>query len=187
MNVTDLLWSVGLTYLVFYCSTALHEMGHWAVGRKTGTISEIQIGDGPLLFTWGIARFKLYPWGGHVLWEPSGDSKTIRAWQYMAVSGAGPLVNLLLFVTLGWLGYAEPDGQVRNALFAGAWLNLAYTLLNLRPLSGQDGAYVAMTAAYLMDKERPIRTVLQRSQGLLALMEWPIVLATLIPILYLKG
>ncbi len=109
-----------LTVLVFF-----HELGHYWAARRNGVrVEAFSIGFGPEIFGWKDShgtrwKFSLIPFGGYVQmfgdanaaslpdYEKNSkltaqeksqtlDSKTV--WQRIAVSGMGPLANIILAV-----------------------------------------------------------------------------------------
>jgi Zn-dependent protease len=125
----------GFVYLflwVFCCfaSILLHEFGHIWMGRQFGT-------DGYIV---------LYSFGG--LAVGSNDVRT--RWQRVAVSLAGPLIQLALFGALwGWLRSLSEEQiertppQVIRAVSILLWINLVWPLFNLLPVWPLDGGQVS--------------------------------------------
>ncbi len=97
--------------------TLIHELGHFLVAKAFGVpINEFAIGMGPSLFSWqGKSGTKygirLFPIGGFVSMEgETGTSENPKAfnninpWKKIAITVAGPLVNILFaFVVMFFL------------------------------------------------------------------------------------
>ncbi|MCA9566403.1 MAG: hypothetical protein KC656_01115 [Myxococcales bacterium] len=130
-------WMLGpqgiLAGLIFgagmFLSVVLHELGHAIAARAYGI---------------GTAHITLYPFGGVAALEREASS----AHQEMVIAGAGPAVNIALFVAFGllWgvLGW--------RFLMVYSAMNILMALYNLLP-------------AYPMDGGRILRAFLARRMG----------------------
>jgi Zn-dependent protease len=112
-----------------FLSILLHEMGHIMMGRLFGS-------DGHII---------LYSFGGLAV----PDRRLSKRWQRMAVSFAGPLIQLVLAALLvaGWHaaaagGYQAPQkvGVVYDFLLE---INIGWALLNLLPIWPLDGGRIS--------------------------------------------
>ncbi len=102
-----------ITALVISLLTFIHEFGHFFVARLFGVpILEFAIGMGPTLFSWTGKTgtkyaLRAFPIGGFVSMEgEEGTSENPKAynnlnpWKKIAVTVAGPLVNIVFAVLL---------------------------------------------------------------------------------------
>src|SRR5207247_1783866 len=105
----NLIWAI----IAFGIMIFGHELGHFLVAKRVGiTVQAFALGFGPKLV--GVTRgetlyaINLVPFGGYVKLagedlQEGGGPNTFRAksvWQRMAVLAAGPMMNLLLALTL---------------------------------------------------------------------------------------
>lgn len=134
-----LLW-VACTFV----SILLHEMGHVFMGRCFGS-------DGHII---------LYGFGGLAV----GSNNLRRSWQRIAVSIAGPGIQLglygLLFVLIRRLSTAEHPARVspvaHYALTWLMWINLFWPLLNLLPIWPLDGGMIAREVIGWFARDRAV-------------------------------
>jgi Zn-dependent protease len=114
-----------------FVSVLLHEMGHVAVGRIFGAHGHIV----------------LFSFGGLAI----GSSALTNRWQRIAVSLAGPGVQLLLwsgiwaFLNYGqeWVDFSAIPRTVRQTISLLWYINLYWALLNLLPIWPLDGGRIA--------------------------------------------
>lgn len=118
----------GFTYLFLwiacvFVSILIHELGHVFMGRVFGS-------DGHIV---------LYAFGGLAV----GSSALASRWQRIAVYLAGPFIQLLLVVPLGWAWYNADPATVSPLVFwvlaQALLINLFWPLLNLLPIWPLDG------------------------------------------------
>lgn len=106
--------TVLVTLFIFGVLIFIHELGHYIAARACGVgVREFAIGMGPKLISWkgkhNLFSLRALPIGGFVsmVGEAPGDEKTEAdvgkkglnekpLWQRIAVTAAGPLMNLLL-------------------------------------------------------------------------------------------
>ena len=109
-------------------AAALHEAGHWAVLRCCGG---------------RVRRLRITPFGAEL---EIADTTRLSYGAEMAVTLAGPAVNLVLAAALGALGGRWPAAYV----FAGTQLVLGlFNLLPARPLDG--GRFLWLLTARLTE------------------------------------
>ncbi|MDX2053178.1 MAG: site-2 protease family protein [Polyangiaceae bacterium] len=119
--------------LIIFASVVLHELGHALMARRFG----IQTVDVTLYPLGGIARM-------------SGEAKS--PWQDVAISVAGPAVNLLLFIGIAaiglQMGFISADipkslgATPQGLLLVGLTANLMLFLFNLLPFFPLDGGRI---------------------------------------------
>jgi len=78
----------------------MHELGHYWAALLTGlTVSEKGIGFGPVLFTFKGWKIRLIPVLAYVVVDEV-DKKVTDFWKTSFVSGAGPLMNIVIALVL---------------------------------------------------------------------------------------
>jgi regulator of sigma E protease len=143
-----LIWTILAFVLALSVIVAIHEYGHYIVGRWSGIHADVfSIGFGPVLFArtdkrgtqWQIAAL---PFGGYVKFagdsnaasgkdeaamaKAAGDPERLRAtmhgaplWARTATVAAGPVFNFILSI-LVFAFIAMNSGQARDPLTVGA-------------------------------------------------------------------
>ena len=118
-----------------FVSILLHEFGHVWMGRVFGSHGHIV----------------LYSFGGLAI----GSNDLANRWQRIAVSFAGPLIQLALWGVLrvslpwilpGWLHHDEPNAMTELGLATLLFLlqiNLFWPMLNLLPIWPLDGGQIS--------------------------------------------
>jgi stage IV sporulation protein FB len=125
---------LGIEYLLIwiacvFVSILVHEFGHVFAGRIFGRESAIV----------------LYTFGGLAI----GANNLPRRWQRILVCLAGPAAGLALFGLVFMIALFRPEIQSRLVWFALgrlAWINLAWSVLNLIPIWPLDGGQVSREA-----------------------------------------
>jgi stage IV sporulation protein FB len=118
-----------LWIICVFVSILLHELGHVVVGRLFGSRGHIV----------------LYSFGGLAI----GSKALASRWQRIAVSLAGPLVQLLLFGILRAIVFWDIEDilrgpePIRRAVGFLLEINLYWALLNLLPVWPLDGGQVS--------------------------------------------
>ena len=163
MDLTTLLpqfGSLAFTIAAFVVAlsiiVAVHEYGHYIVGRWTGIHAEVfSIGFGPVLWSradrrgtrWQIAAL---PFGGYVKFLGDADATSVKAgaevaaadrrrtmagaplWARSLTVAAGPVFNFL-FSILVFAGYIAWQGQAQETPVLGALHPMPGTPTELRP------------------------------------------------------
>jgi Zn-dependent protease len=137
------LLDLGLWVLCVFLSILLHEFGHILMGRQFGSHGHIV----------------LYSMGGLAI----GSSHVERRWQRIAVSAAGPGIQLLLWGAL-WLLFARPEAPVpleRGTplkLLVGMllYVNLWWALFNLLPVWPLDGGQICREVCVAFSRSRGV-------------------------------
>jgi Zn-dependent protease len=114
--------------LCIFFSILLHELGHVLTGKLFGA-------DGHIV---------LYSFGGLAI----GSNDVPHRWQRIAVSSAGPLIQLLLY---GLIELCDSQGWIPNtisrlqlfALDVLVFVNLIWALMNLLPVWPLDGGMIS--------------------------------------------
>jgi Zn-dependent protease len=153
LPLEDILWSLGFILTLFLCVT-LHEFGHALAARKY----DIQTRDITLLPIGGLARLEKMPENPrHELW----------------VALAGPLVNVVIFITLGLylyaVGYEWPEMEqfrIQASTFIPfvATANMVLAVFNMIPAFPMDGGRV-LRAVLSMQMDRAKATRIAGSIG----------------------
>lgn len=121
--------SIVYTLIIICVLVLVHEFGHFIVAKKSGVlVEEFSLGMGPRLlgWRWGETEYslRLLPIGGYVKMPgEDGECDDPRAfcnksvWARMAVTFAGPLMNLLvavLFFLVAFMYFGTPatDGLI---------------------------------------------------------------------------
>jgi len=108
-------WVVGATLaLALLMSVVAHELGHWVMAQVLGVPSQIH-------FRW---------WGGFLEPEESDD---VRPGGDLAITVAGPMMNLALFGLAWWV---IPWGMIASCL---ALMNAFMVIVSIPPAIGFDG------------------------------------------------
>jgi stage IV sporulation protein FB len=146
----------GAVYLLIwmvcvFVSVLLHEMGHIFMGRLFGS-------DGHIV---------LYSFGGLAVPYHHLESR----WQRIAVSFAGPLIQLVLAAALigagvwaGWKGY-EFSEKVEFVWWELLLINVAWPILNLFPIWPLDGGKISRELATWISPAQGVRASLLLSVG----------------------
>lgn len=151
--------SVLYTIIIICVLVLVHEFGHFIVAKKSGVlVDEFSLGMGPKLLGWQGAEtaysVRLLPIGGYVkMTGEDEDSDNPRAfcnksvWVRMAVTFAGPLMNLLIavvffLVAFMYFGTPATDGLIGTvaenspAAAAGLQSGDVITALDDSPVGG---------------------------------------------------
>jgi Zn-dependent protease len=164
-----LLWAVFIGWIM---SVVLHEFAHGLVAHWGGdytvrergglTLNPLQYVDPLMSIVLPVVVFLIggVPLPGGVTYVRH-DLLRSRAWS-AAVSAAGPVMNLLLFLGLilpfhprfGWIDAPRPTEASNAMLFMGcmAWLQMLSVLLNLIPIPPLDGFGIA--SAFMEERTR---------------------------------
>ena len=129
--------SLGVEYVamwvgVVFVSILAHELGHAMMGRQFGLHSKIE----------------LYSMGG--LTHLSGG-RSLRHWQDIAVSLAGPGTGLLIggIIWAALWTHGEPTSMHAGvALRMLLWVSVVWALANLLPIEPWDGGHVMASAVH---------------------------------------
>jgi len=128
-------WYLVLWVVCVFVSVLLHEFGHILVGRIFGSRGHIV----------------LYGFGGLAI----GSSNLANRWQRIAVSFAGPFVQLVLYLGLwgfewwlvkyghAWVRPGAPADVLLLGLVMLKWINLYWPILNLLPIWPLDGGRIS--------------------------------------------
>ena len=130
------LWGHLVLAGVLFVSVLLHELGHAFAARTFGITTQEVV---------------LFPLGGMTIMETA----TVRPFAELMIAAGGPLVNIVLALTLGvvaWVTQAQ-------LIWLAAALNVALGVLNLIP-------------AYPMDGGRVLRAVLAEAFGAARAQRW---------------
>lgn len=161
--------SVLYTIIIICVLVLVHEFGHFIVAKKSGVlVEEFSLGMGPKLLGWQGAEtaysVRLLPIGGYVkMTGEDEDSDNPRAfcnksvWVRMAVTFAGPLMNLLIavvffLVAFMYFGTPATDGLIGTvaenspAAAAGLQGGDVITALNDAPVDGWTDVTAYMAA-----------------------------------------
>lgn len=125
--------SIVYTLIILCVLVLVHEFGHFIVAKKSGVlVEEFSLGMGPQIYSWhkGETEYslRLFPIGGFVkMLGEDGESDNPRAfcnksvWARMAVTFAGPFMNLLIavvffLVAFMYFGTPADNGLVGSVL-----------------------------------------------------------------------
>lgn len=120
--------SVLYTIIIICVLVLVHEFGHFIVAKKSGVlVEEFSLGMGPKLFGWQgeetAYSIRMLPIGGFVkMTGEDEDSDNPRAfcnksvWVRMAVTFAGPLMNLLIAVVFFLVAFMYFGTPATNGL-----------------------------------------------------------------------
>ena len=144
----------GLQFLIIwiasvFISILLHELGHIWMGRLFGSRGEIV----------------LYSFGGLAI----GSKQLRKRWQRIAVSAAGPGIQLLLWGALVGIVYLTPlpkNVYVVELYDMLIWINLYWAIFNLIPIWPLDGGQISREIWEGISKRRGTKIALQLSIAL---------------------
>jgi Zn-dependent protease len=131
--------------LCCFVSILLHELGHVWMGQAFGSRGHIV----------------LYSFGGLAI----GSNDQARRWQRIAVSFAGPGIQLLLWAVLkGAVGYSWSPFRVSaswpplllDGLGMMLFINFAWAMLNLLPVWPLDGGMIAREVCEAASRSRGV-------------------------------
>jgi Zn-dependent protease len=130
-------WGAGLGMaLLLFVSVLLHELGHSLVARMQG----IRVNSITLFLFGGIASI---------------DKESKTPGQAFQVAIAGPIVSLLMFITLAIVHQVVPLPALAAVMIAAiAQINLVLTLFNLIPGLPLDGGQVLKAAVWKITGSR---------------------------------
>jgi stage IV sporulation protein FB len=122
---------------VVFVSIMAHELGHALMGRAFGMESQIE----------------LFSMGGLTRWT---SYRSLRHWQDIAISLAGPLTGL----TIGGIVYGlvqlkgEPASFYQRVIvYDLVWVNLGWGVLNLLPIEPLDGGHTLASVIHWMRRD----------------------------------
>lgn len=173
-GIGSLAFTIGAFVVALSIIVAVHEYGHYIVGRWSGIHAEVfSIGFGPVLWSradrrgtrWQIAAL---PFGGYVKFLGDADATSVRAgapvsdadrrrtmtgaplWARSATAFAGPLFNFLfsILVFAGWIAW---QGQAEDSPRLGNIYPMPGPVTELRPgdlITSIDGQPVATLADF---------------------------------------